>query len=380
VLHLAGHLAEGYDVEVLSIVRSRGRPFFPPPPGVRVAVVDGGGRGSGWRGRVRAILRRRRGRLIHPGDVEAGKLSLWTDILLIRRLRRIRSGVVITTRPSLNLLGAELVRPGLLVVGQEHMHLARRGPRLQRAARRRYHRLDAMVVLTEADRRRHEESMGGRGRVVVIPNAVTPLGGPPSDVSQPIVVAAGRLAPQKGFDLLIAAFAQVARAEPGWRLRICGGGPERAELRRLIVEHDASDHIQLLGRVHDIAEQMRQASLYVLSSRFEGFPLVLIEAMSKGLPVVSFDCPTGPADIVEHGVTGYLVPTGDVDALAEAMLDLIRDEPRRRRFGATAVERSTAYAMTKLGRRWEDLLSSLGAPPGAADAPPAIPGTRLSGC
>lgn len=108
-----------------------------------------------------------------------------------------------------------------------------------------------------------------------------------------------------------------------------------------------------------MAARMEQASIFVLSSRWEGFPMVLLEAMTKGLPVVSFDCPMGPADIVEDGRTGFLVPDGDVGALAASILELVRDEPKRRRFGAAAAERAQAFTLPRIGPRWEELLADL---------------------
>ena len=99
--------------------------------------------------------------------------------------------------------------------------------------------------------------------------------------------------------------------------------------------------------------------MFVLSSRSEGFPMVLLEAMSQGLPAVSFDCPTGPAEIIEDGRTGFLVPAGDVDALGEAILELIRDESKRRRFGAAAAERAEDYSPGRIGALWDDLVAEV---------------------
>jgi glycosyltransferase involved in cell wall biosynthesis len=142
-------------------------------------------------------------------------------------------------------------------------------------------------------------------------------------------------------------------------LRIYGDGPQRKSLERLIMEHRLSNNVLLMGPVRRLDLEMAQGSLYVLSSRFEGLPMVMIEAMSLGLPVVSFDCPTGPAEVIEDGHSGVLVPDGDVGALADAVLAVVEDADYRRALAAGAAERANDYALDSIGARWERLISEL---------------------
>jgi glycosyltransferase involved in cell wall biosynthesis len=369
-MSLAESLAEsGRSVEVVSVARRRERPFFPFPEGVTVTAVDDQRpRAQGGGGLAGRVLRRLPSVLVHPDDYAYPWCSLWTDRLLVRRLRAMRGGVVIGTRPSFNLLAAALRAPGAATVAQEHMnfHAHRRG--LATDIRRRYRDLDALAVLTEADRRDYAEALGGAPtRIVRLPNAVPALAGERATLERPVVVAAGRLNAQKGFDLLIPAFKAVADAHPGWRLRIYGGGPQRAALRQQIMQLGLYDDVLLMGPTRALGEALSQASVFALSSRFEGFGIVVVEAMSKGLPVVSFDCPRGPGEIIDDGRDGILVPAGDVEALARALVELAGDAERRRVLGAAAVETAQRYDPAAIGREWESLLAGLGS------AAPRIP-------
>jgi glycosyltransferase involved in cell wall biosynthesis len=356
-LTLAEHLAKHGPVEVISIVRSRDEPFFAFPEAVTVTALDDR---RGRRTLARRALAALPSVLVHPDDHTYAKLSLLTDILLLRRLRAMRSGVLVTTRPGFNVLAARHAPPGLTVVGQEHMNIASHLPGLTKDIARSYGRLDALAVLTEADRADYARMLAGaRTRVERIPNAVPRLGGAMASPEAHVVVAAGRLTPQKGFDLLIPAFAEVVRAHPDWQLRIHGAGPQRGELRRLILEHDLYSNVFLMGPTPQLGEALAQGSIFVLSSRFEGFGMVIVEAMSKGLAVVSFDCPRGPSEIISDGRDGLLVPELDVAGLGAAITGLAGDRERRAALGAAAVESAQRYDREAIGRRWDALLRVL---------------------
>jgi glycosyltransferase involved in cell wall biosynthesis len=356
-LNLLEHLARTHEVEVVSIVRRREEPFFALPAGVRVSVLDDQ---LGGASRLARLLRALPSVLTHPDDHHFASSSLLSDVRLARRLRGMRSGVLITTRPAFNLVAAELAHPGLTTIGQEHMNFASHSRGLARALRRGYGRLDALVVLTEADRHDYGRLLAGSAtRVVRIPNAVPELPGPVSSLDSKVAVAAGRLNRQKGFDLLVDAWARVARSHPDWTLRIYGSGEERGELRRRILEHGLHNEVLLPGATPRLGEALGEASLFVLSSRFEGFGLVVIEAMSKGLPVVAFDCPRGPGEIISDGVDGILVAPGHTAALAEAVCKVLDDDALRRRLGSAALETARRYEQGSVGAQWDALLAEL---------------------
>ena len=361
---LAGELAQRHDVEVIALRGSAGPPFFAPPPGARLTVLGARMRRRRHRA-ARRLLGSARTRLLHPADRRArARATLWTDLLLARRLARLDADVVIGTRMSLNLVAACLHERGVAVVAWEHMHLARKAPGRRAAIVAGYGAADAVVVLTAADRRAYREALGPGARVVRIPNAVLPMAAPPGQQRGPVILAAGRLARQKGFERLVRAFASIAPEIAGWRLRICGAGPEEAALRRLARELGVAGRVELPGCVPDMAPEFARASVFALSSRFEGLPMALLEAMTAGVPVVAFDCPTGPKEVIDDGHDGLLVPEGDEDGLAAALRALVADPERRRALGDAAARTAAAYAPATVGRRWDGLLAELtGTPP-----------------
>lgn len=203
-----------------------------------------------------------------------------------------------------------------------------------------------------------------RRRVEVIANPVslvppTPGEPPRAAAGTRTLLAVGRLAPEKGFDLLIEAFAEVAPRHRDWRLLILGEGPLRADLVRAVQTRGLGARIALPGFDPHVRAAMRQADLFVLSSRYEGFPNALLEAMTEGLACVSFDCDAGPRELIAQRVNGWLVPPGDAHALAGALDTLMRDAALRARLGRQAREISHAYSLPGILEQWNALLRSV---------------------
>ena len=221
-----------------------------------------------------------------------------------------------------------------------------------------YPRVAAVVSLTEADRSRFAAL---NANVRVIANASMLTAAEPALPAAPIVLAVGRHQAQKGFDLLLRAWVDVAAALPSARLRIVGVGPLGSELAALAAALGVAASVEWLPPTQHIEALYREAAVFVLSSRYEGMPLALLEAQALGVPAVAFDCPTGPRDIVADD-TGVVVPAGDCAALARAIVALLADPDRRARMGRAAIARSRAlFSRDRQVASWAALIGEVAA-------------------
>jgi glycosyltransferase involved in cell wall biosynthesis len=360
----------GHDVEVVSLLRRRREPTFPMDPRVRLYPLvdeflrdreDPPRHALERAGRVvRGVANAQPSVAGHVLDRRTAEWSLYTDAVLIRWLRAQRGGVIVGTRPALNLAVARFARRSIVRVGQDHMNLGSYKPALRRSLRRWYPRgLDALVTLTERDADQYAALLGGRTRVLSIPNGVPDVGGHRATLDAKLVVAAGRLTPQKGYDRLLPVWKDVVAQRPDWRLQIYGGGAKEDALRAQIAQLGIGDSAQLMGRSDELFARMAEASLFVMTSRKEGLPMVLLEAMGIGLPVVAYDCPTGPREVISDGVDGYIVRNGDRKALAARMIQLMDDADERRRLGQAGLEKAARFDLDHLAARWERLFGEL---------------------
>lgn len=220
---------------------------------------------------------------------------------------------------------------------------------------------DAVVTLTERDLVNWHERFRPRALIVAIPNPCSyTCRAEPYREDSHIVLAAGHLTHRKGFDLLIRAWGAIpAVVRRDWRLRLVGSGEEEHALTDLVASLSIADSVNFVGRKEDMAEEYTGAGLFVLSSRKEGLPMVLLEAMSFGLPVVAFDCETGPAEIVVDGQTGLLTAPEDVPALSKAMSRMMSDSQFRSECARRALRRASDYSIERVLEKWEVLFDAL---------------------
>lgn len=216
-------------------------------------------------------------------------------------------------------------------------------------------RFDRFVVLTHEDSR----YWGNQPHIAVIPNAQTFTSDAPAPLEAKTVVAVGRLTYQKGFDLLLQAWAEVCRRVSGWQLAIVGDGELRSALSAQAESLGLAGCVTFVPATKDVVAVYRDASVLAMSSRYEGFGMVLLEAQTVGLPVVSFACKCGPSEIVNDGVDGYLVAPGDVDAMADRLVRLMQDSALRRRMGARAFANAARFSTDAVMKQWMALFDSL---------------------
>ena len=215
-------------------------------------------------------------------------------------------------------------------------------------------RLDHFVVLTEEDKSAWPELQN----ICVIPDPLSFLPTQHSPLTEKRVIAVGRYVYQKGFDLLLQAWAKIEKNHSDWQMAIYGDGnrePYEQQMKELGID---SGRCHLNGPTADIQKEYVNSSVFVFSSRFEGFGMVLVEAMACGLPVVSFACPCGPKDIVKDGDDGLLVENGNLNALTDSLIRLMGDADLRRRMAANGIKNVQRFSMMHIAERWKGLFES----------------------
>ena len=214
-------------------------------------------------------------------------------------------------------------------------------------------RLDRFVVLTNEDAR----NWAGFDNVIVIPNPIAKFPEVVSDCTSKHAIAVGRYTWQKGFDLLICSWKYVFAKHPEWILDIYG--PGNAESYRNQVEYEGlSSVVKCHEADSDIFGRYAESSIFILSSRYEGFGLVIVEAMATGLPVVSFRCPCGPEDIISDGKDGILVENGNLQKMADAICYLIEHADIRKQYGIEGKKNAMRFSEDHIMKEWIELFDN----------------------
>lgn len=283
----------------------------------------------------------------------------------IKRVKVLRSAIIqshpdvvisfMNTTNVLTLLAARNL--GIPVLVAEHIHpvMYPIGFAWELLRRWTYPQASQVIAVTERILSYFSPAVQARGGV--IPNPALPVTSSeqllPPLLVKPSLIAMGRLDPQKGFDLLLQAFSQLKDRSPEWTLGILGEGTLRSELEAQRDRLGLTNRVYFLGAVPNPYDFLRQADIFVMSSRFEGFPNALCEAMACGLAVISTDCLSGPREIIREGIDGLLIPSEDVSALAMAMERLMLNEAERKQLASRAPDVTERFSLEKVMGLWE---------------------------
>ena len=216
-------------------------------------------------------------------------------------------------------------------------------------------KLDAFVVLTNHD----AQSWQKVRKAIVIPNPLTFVPTIQSDCKSRKIISVGRLNEQKGFDRLIEIWSLIAPRHKDWTIEIYGNGELQDNLNSLVTKYKVADSFHICSPTYNIIEKYCESSIYVMSSKFEGFGLVLTEAMACGIPCISFDCPYGPSEIIHDGVDGFLINNGDINTFAKKLEYLMENPEIRKQMGMKALTGIKKYEQNNIMKLWTNLFHVL---------------------
>ena len=337
----ANYMADtlGWDVTIIVLMRGCSESKYAISPCVKVVCLD-----------VKPLDRTRTNILYKVW--RGPRMCVDSLLRLYRTLNEMKPNVYVTCQ-TIGAMSCVLHIPGMKKVYESHLaleYMPHRG--LQRWCAL---KADVIVTLTEKDAKNFSDAK----RVVVISNfSLLRAEGAP-DYAVKRCVALGRLTKQKNYPRMIEIWKRISEKNPDWTLDIYGEGEERTLIENIINEAGMAGRIVLHGNTDDVVSAMQSASIYLMTSRMEGFPLALVEAMKCGLPIVAFDCDFGPSEVIGNGTTGFLVPYSDDADFVELLQTLMSDEKLRKDMGDTAKKEVERFSCESIMKRWQQLFESI---------------------
>lgn len=328
------------EVDIISLFKGRDKPAYPIPDNVRIHYIMDSSHGNKPHSFKRLI-------------------NMFSRINLLNKFFK---------NHDYDILVAQSFPPALLtfisnfdskkVVAVEHVYAGYYNFIVNTIRDFIYKRMAKIVVLTKNDKQFFSKH-GLSEKTIVIPNPFLSNDISKASCENKRIISVGRLVYQKGYNNLITAFKTIHENFCDWKLDIFGDGPLKQELSDLIKKNNLDNVVTLRGISNDIPKELSESSIFVLSSHFEGFPMVLVEAMYQGVPCVSYDCPNGPSDIVKTGVNGILVQDQDINKLIKGMSDLIIDDVKRKKMGENAPLTVANFSKEFISQNWIKLFNDL---------------------
>ena len=330
---------KGYDVEILTI--SYGTPFYKLNSGIKVYSLNLTVR-MGMRDQI----------------ILFGKL-IWKVRQFLKKEKYDFFIAIWTSRCIVSIIAA--MGLPVKVIACEHIAYGATKTYFKKLRSLAYPYAAAVVSLTDTDRKKY---LRLNNHAYTIENAVGSdfFDLKPNNIDSKVILAVGRETPQKGFDLLVESWHLIYKKYPTWQIRIVGDNFTNKTYATLVLnkikQYGLQDTIHIISETNNIKKEYSEAAFYVMSSRYEGLPMVLLEAMATGLPAVSFDCPTGPREIIKDGETGILVRNGSVSELAQSIAYMIENVDKRKEYGMMAqMDIKKRFSTEAIGQKWDDLFN-----------------------
>lgn len=358
--NIANYLVEkGHEVEIISIRRSSEKPTIQLSEKIEIiSLYDARYEKNKDNSLRKQRMLKKKSRIINKEEDLYPMFSRYTDKKLIKVLRNINDGVLVTTIPSFNMLSVKYAGKNVIKIGQEHKELEDHSEKIIQMIKKYYKDLDGLTILTEPNLPKYRELIKNPNLPVCVLKNGTKMVYHAAPLDRKVIITAGRFSEEKGFDNLINAFELIAEKHRDWIVKIFGQGEQYAELQRMIAAKGLSEQIFLCPTTKILTEELSKSAFYVCCSNREGFGMVIIEGMAVGVPCVSFAC-EGPRQIITDGEDGFLVERGDIAGLAKKMEILMEDDSLREKMGVKAFEKSKEYDIMLIGMKLEELIESL---------------------
>ena len=359
-LNLANFLInQGFEVSIVSLKKTRSKSFFHIHPDIQIIYLyENRSRKLNLIKKVTLkILRKTPSVLFHKDEEFWKSLNILIDFKLLKFLRTLKTDVLITTLPSLNIISSKYAKSNIIKIGQEHRSIKEYSEDMKKNIKNNYSGLDYLICLTEEEKNNYKE--------LKIPGVVIKTIGNPvfheKLLSKRVVqkkntiISAGRLIHQKNFKTLIRAFVKVHKNYPEWNLEIYGKGKAREELLNLIDDLNAKEFININDASDNLQKEIADVKLFALPSYHESFGMVLVESLAVGTPVIAY-ASTGPKSIIQHKFNGLLLQDNDIECWEKGISSIIENPSLLSFMSENSKSNISEYSIERIGNIWIELL------------------------
>lgn len=356
VAALANLLSEKYEVEIACTYKLYEKSVFEINDNVKIKYLVPDLKPN--REEVKSALRKKNIIKLFKEGIVSVKVLNMRKKTMINYISNCDADIIISTRDIFNTWLGEYCPPGKLKIGWEHNHYHGDYNYARNIVRSASH-LDYLVLVSDSLRKYYNKEMkNSHCKCVFIPNIIDYIPNSPSPLTSKRIVSVGRLSPEKGYLDLLKIYNEVIKKYPDWKLDIIGDGVQKDLLEEYILKHNLSDNVTLHGfqKKDYIDEILHKSSIYVMTSHTESFGIVLLEAMSHGVPCIAFDSAEGARELINSGMNGYLIKRRNFSAMIKKIDDLIKRKEERKRIGIAGRKSVKKYTANVVKEQWFDLL------------------------